>query len=187
MADLRFMMRTVKLSLIFYKGKGTVADKVIRFWTKSRLSHSELETLGGYYCSNDRRTLVFRFAKFEPKSSEWEQCSIVLPIEVARALRIYQSKKCGSWYDWEGIFFSQFFKTGYCAKDRWFCSKTNLDDLQTAVRLMKASNKNGKYDKFIDAYEPFFAHKPQNASPVKLYALAKEVELRLRSYNLLLG
>jgi hypothetical protein len=179
------MMRLISLSLIFYKGKGTAIDKIIRFWTKSPLSHSEIETMDGYYCSNDQKTLVLRLKKIEPQKSEWESCKIVLPIEVARALRIYQSRKCGTKYDWEGILFSQFFKTGYCAKDRWFCSKSNLDDLQTAVKLMKNANRNGRYDKFIDAYEPFFAHKPQNISPARLHLLAKEAEIRLRNYNLL--
>jgi hypothetical protein len=179
------MMQLVKLSLIFYKGKGTAVDKIIRFWTKSPISHSEIETLGGYYCSNDMKTRVLRLKKILPKNEDWEACPIVLPLEIARQLHTYQLKKCGTKYDWEGIFFSQFFKFGYSAKSRWFCSKTNLDDIQTAIKIMKSQNKNGRYEKFIKAYEPFLAHTPQNVSPASLFGIAKECESRLRGYNLL--
>lgn len=178
-------MRLVRLSLIFYKGEGTAVDKIIRFWTKSEVSHSEIETLGGYYCSNDPKTRVMRLAKITPVDDEWEACQIVLPLEIARTVHYYQLGKCGTKYDWEGILFSQFFKFGYSAKKRWFCSKSNLDDLQTAVKLMKSENKYGRYDRFIKAYEPFVSHPAHSVSPAKLRALAKECEKRLRGYNLL--
>ena len=116
-------MQTVRLSLIFYTGKGTVADKLIRFWTKSQISHSEIETVDGYYCSNDPKTRVLRLAKITPVDTDWERCEIILPIEVAVRLRMYQGEKCGSRYDWEGIIFSQFFKFGFSAKKGGFVQK----------------------------------------------------------------
>ncbi len=178
-------MRLVKLSLIFYKGKGTAADKIIRFWTKSPISHSEIETLGGYYCSNDMKTRVLRLKKILPKNDDWEVCRIVLPLEVARRLHAYQLQKCGTKYDWEGIFFSQLFKFGYSAKSRWFCSKSNLDDMQTAIKIMKSENRSGRYDMFLKIYEPFASHTPQSVSPATLHSLAKECEKSLRNHNLL--
>lgn len=178
-------MRLVRLSLIFYKGEGTAVDKIIRFWTKSPISHSEIETLGGYYCSNDPKTRVMRLAKITPKKEEWEECQIVLPLEIARRLHSYQLKKCGTKYDWEGILFSQFFKFGYSAKKRWFCSKSNLDDIQAAIKIMKSENKNGRYDMFLQAYEPFLSHQPHTVSPATLHMIARECERRLRGYNLL--
>lgn len=179
------MIQTVRLSLIFYTGKGTVADKLIRFWTKSPISHSEIETVDGYYCSNDPKTRVLRLAKITPVDTDWERCEIILPIEVAVRLRMYQGEKCGSRYDWEGIIFSQFFKFGFSAKKRWFCSKSNLDDLQTAVRLMKQMNKNGKYDKLLKAYTPIMAIRPSETSPARLFFYAKKCEKELRKQNLL--
>ena len=178
-------MQTVKLSVIFYTGKGTVADKLIRFWTKSRLSHSEIETVDGYYCSNDPKTRVLRLAKITPTKGEWERCEIVLPVEIAARLRLHQEKKCGTGYDWEGIIFSQFFKFGFSAKNRWFCSKSNLDDLQTAVRMMAATNKNGKYDKFLKAYSPVMSIRPSETSPARLFFYVKKCEKELRKQNLL--
>ncbi|MCI4400086.1 MAG: hypothetical protein JHC37_05935 [Campylobacteraceae bacterium] len=178
-------MRLVKLSMVFYKGEGSVVDKMIRFWTKSPLSHSEIETLDGYYCSNDPKTRVMRLAKITPKKEEWEECQIVLPLEIARTLHSYQLGKCGTKYDWEGILFSQFFKLGISAKKRWFCSKSNLDDMQTAIKMMRAQNRDSRYDVFLAAYEPFMRYAPQNVSPAKLHLLACECEKRLRGYNLL--
>ncbi len=179
------MTQLVKLSLIFYKGKGVAADKLIRFWTKSPLSHSEIETIDGYYCSNDPKTRIMRRKKIFLSEEEWEVCFIALPYEVAKHVHSHQLKKCGSKYDWKGIFFSQFFKFGYSAKNKWFCSKSNLDDIQTAVKIMKSENKNGKYDLFLKAYEPITGRTPQSVSPAKLFLLAKECEKRLRGYNLL--
>jgi len=178
-------MRLVKLSMVFYKGEGGMADKIIRFWTKSPISHSEIETLDGYYCSNDPKTRVLRVEKLRIEKGDWEVCLVVLPIEIARSLRSYQLGKCGTKYDWEGILFSQFLKLGISAKKRWFCSKSNLDDMQTAIKMMRAQNRDGRYDPFLAAYEPFMRYAPQNVSPAKLHLLARECEKRLRSYNLL--
>ncbi len=178
-------MQLVRLSLIFYKGKGTAADKIIRFWTKSHISHSEIETIGGYYCSNDMKTRVMRLKKIFPKNDDWEVCHIALPLDIAKRLYAYQLQKCGTKYDWEGIFFSQLFKFGYSAKRRWFCSKSNLDDIQTAIKIMKNENKGGKYDLLLRIYKPFASYTPQSVSPATLYALAKECEKSLRSHNLL--
>jgi len=126
-----------------------------------------------------------RFASIEPRADEWERCFIVLPLEIAKRLHFYQQKKCGSRYDWEGILFSQLFKFGYSAKDRWFCSKSNLDDIQTAVKIMRSENAHSRYDKLLDAYEPILKVAPHTVSPAKLYSLIKECEGRLRGYNLL--
>ena len=142
-------MRLVRLSLIFFKGKGVAADKAIRFWTKSPVSHSEIETIDGYYCSNDPKTRVMRKTKISPCDKEWEICYIVLPYEIAARLHAYQLKKFGSKYEWAGIVLAQFFKFGYSSKKKWFCSKSNIDDIQTAVKWMIAENGNGRYDKLI--------------------------------------
>ena len=76
-------------------------------------------------------------------------------------------------------------KFGFSAKKRWFCSKSNLDDLQTAVKLMRQMNKNGKYDKLLKAYTPIMATRPSETSPARLFFYAKKCEKELRKQNLL--
>uniref|UniRef100_UPI002602F904 hypothetical protein n=1 Tax=uncultured Sulfuricurvum sp. TaxID=430693 RepID=UPI002602F904 len=80
----------------------------------------------------------------------------------------------GSKYAWMGIVFSQVFRLGIHDKKRWFCSKSNADDLLYAYRLMKRIGKS-EYRSFIDELSLIADIPIQNFSPEKLYQTVKKI------------
>ena len=167
---LQFMSTTKSVSIVFYKGRGTLAEKLIRLWTKSPYSHCEFRRSDGLYHSNDRFRFVSRTQLFEINSADWEMCEIILPGEIIDRVERRQLRKNGTSYDWIGIVFSQVFRLGFHDKKRWFCSKSNADDLAYAYRLMQRS-KDKRYDNYLEQLKVFETVSPQNCSPQKLYTL----------------
>lgn len=175
MEDLRFMNTTITVKIIFYKGKGTLADKLIRLWTASPYSHSEFGRSDGLFHSNDRFRFISRTQTIPLDPLEWSICLITLPTEIVKRVENRQLKKNGTQYDWMGIAFSQLFRFGFHNKHKWFCSKSNADDLLYAYKLMKKSH-NPAFNPFLEALNPLSPLKPQNLSPSDLYYVLQKIE-----------
>lgn len=165
-------MNTTTVSIVFYKGPGTLAEKVVRIWTKSLYAHCEFRRSDGLYHSNDRQRFISRSEHIEINPDEWEECSIELPSQIVKRVERRQLRKNGTKYDWSGIVFSQVFPLGMHNKERWFCSKSNADDLAYAYRLMKRS-KNHTFDIYVKRLSTFETIPPQNFSPERLYRAVK--------------
>ncbi len=105
----------------------------------------------------------------EINPEDWEVCEIVLPSEIVERVERRQLRKNGTSYDWMGIVFSQVFRLGLHDKKRWFCSKSNADDLAYAYRLMLRS-KDGRYRFYIKQLRIFGRVSPQYFSPQHLYS-----------------
>ncbi|MCK9374083.1 MAG: hypothetical protein M0P91_12900 [Sulfuricurvum sp.] len=160
------------VSIVFYKGPGTLAEKAIRLWTKSRYAHCEFRRSDGLYHSNDRFRFVSRAEPIRMDSEEWEECPIELPGEIIERVERRQLRKNGTRYDWRGIVFSQILPLGIHNKQRWFCSKSNADDLAYAYRLMKRSRK-ADFEMYVTLLSAFETIPPQNFSPERLYREVK--------------
>lgn len=173
--DLKFMNTTKTVSIVFYKGRGTIAEKLIRLWTKSPYSHCEFHRSDGLYHSNDRFSFISRTENLETNSEDWEICEIMLPAEIIERVERRQLRKNGTSYDWIGIVFSQVFRLGLHDKKRWFCSKSNADDLAYAYRLMKRSGCS-QYRPFIEVLKPISEKRPNNLSPSGLFILVRQME-----------
>lgn len=156
------------VSIVFYKGPGTLAEKVIRIWTKSRYAHCEFRRSDGLCHSNDRFRFVSRAEPIRMDPEDWEECPIELPGEIVDRVERRQLRKVGTQYDWRGIVFSQIFPLGIHNKRRWFCSKSNADDLAYAYRLMKRC-RNSKFELYLELLSAFEKIPPQNFSPAMLY------------------
>jgi len=167
---------TKNVSIVFYKGPGTLAEKLIRMWTNSPYCHCEFRRSDGLYHSNDRFRFISRTQNMELNLNEWEVCNIQLPSEIVERVERRQIRKNGTRYDWIGIVFSQVFRLGIHNKKRWFCSKSNADDLIYAYRLMKRSKKQ-EYLSFVDKLSIFSQIPVQNFSPEKLYQVVKTIAL----------
>ncbi|MGE4471262.1 MAG: hypothetical protein AB7D20_00585, partial [Sulfuricurvum sp.] len=76
------MSTTKNVSIVFYKGTGTLAEKLIRMWTKSPFSHCEFRRSDGLYHSNDRFRFISRTQEMHLDQSDWEICDIFLPSEI---------------------------------------------------------------------------------------------------------
>lgn len=161
---------TKTVSIVFYKGRGTLAEKLIRLWTKSPYSHCEFRRSDGLCHSNDRYRLVSRLERLEIDSGDWEVCELELPSEIIDRVERRQLRKNGTQYDWIGIVFSQVFRLGLHDKKRWFCSKSNADDLIYAYRLMERLNDQ-RYEPFLEQLYGLSTASAQNFSPHALYTL----------------
>jgi hypothetical protein len=175
MEDLRFMNTTKTINLLFYKGPGNFRDQLVRLWTQSPYSHSEFGRSDGFYHSNDRFSLLSRLESFEISPNDWEICQIILPAQIVDRLERRQIKKNGTKYDWIGIVFSQVFRLGLHDSKRWFCSKSNADDLRYAYKLMKRSRKSC-FEPYVAAIQPIQKFKPNELSPFDLFTIVREIE-----------
>jgi hypothetical protein len=175
MEGLKFMNTTKTVSIVFYKGSGNFRDKLIRLWTKSPYSHSEFGRSDGLYHSNDRFRLVSRAEMIDVDSNDWEICKLILPSEVIERVEKRQLKKNGTSYDWIGIIFSQVFRLGIHDSRRWFCSKSNADDLHYAYKLMQRAKKS-TYEPYVRALHPIQKFKSNELSPSDLFAIVREIE-----------
>lgn len=169
------MNTTKTVSLIFYKGSGTLRDKLIRLWTLSPYSHSEFGRSDGLFHSNDRFHFVSRTQAIEIDPSEWSICSLELPSEIVNRVERRQLRKNGTRYDWMGIAFSQVFRFGFHSKHRWFCSKSNADDLHYAYALMQRS-RNLAFEPFLRVLEPIRQYESHTLAPRDLFELANTME-----------
>ncbi|MBN2870522.1 MAG: hypothetical protein JXK04_06150, partial [Campylobacterales bacterium] len=169
------MNTTKTVSIVFYRGEGTLAEKLIRLWTQSPYSHCEFGRSDGLYHSNDRFRFVSRTQRIELDPEEWEMCEISLPCEILERVERRQLRKNGTGYDWMGILFSQVFRLGLHSPKRWFCSKSNADDLLYAYRLMKRHGA-GRYDAFLEVLEPISCCRPCDLSPRDLFRIMRRME-----------
>jgi hypothetical protein len=108
----------MKARLAFYKGKGTIVDKAIRWWTGSNYSHVEL-VINGLWYSTSPRDLCVRCKNIIPDSDHWD----FVEVNISRGFPHFFRTTKGHKYDWLGIFFSQFFAFNIEDKKRWFCSE----------------------------------------------------------------
>jgi hypothetical protein len=133
-------------TLAFYKGKGLFGDKLIRWWTKSDYSHTELVINGQSYSASERKGEKGARVKsivFNP--DHWD--FVEIEADTDYALKVFTKHK-GKGYDWLGILFSQILPLNLDHPSRVFCSELNAAMLG------------------LD--------KPASYSPEKLYQWAKE-------------
>ncbi|NOQ32451.1 MAG: hypothetical protein GQ570_15185 [Helicobacteraceae bacterium] len=122
------------INIFFYKGKGDITDKLIRWWTKSEYSHVEL-AIGDLFYSTSPRDLKVRSKRITPKFESWDYVTINVTNEQLEDIKLFYKETSNCKYDWLGIFFSQFIKVGVHHKDRWFCSEWVTASLKRAKIL----------------------------------------------------
>lgn len=107
--------------LAAYKGKGTLFNRLIRLWTRSKYSHCELVMPDGRWLSASGRDGGVRAKRIELDLEHWD----LFPLPWASAFLINTLFKHhrGKGYDWLGIFFSQLLPMAIDSKRRMFCSE----------------------------------------------------------------
>lgn len=164
------MSTTKTISILFYKGEGTIFETLIRWWTKSPYCHSEFLRSDGSCHSNDRFTQLSRIARFEITLDDWDKHDIELPCEIVDRVEQRQLAKVGSAYDWRGIVFNQFLPFGWHTREKWFCSKSNADDLLYAYNLMRRTH-DPMYAHYLEILKPLSHYHPHELSPSDLFKL----------------
>lgn len=148
------------VTLAFYKGKGNLIDKIIRFWTKSKYSHVEIIINDVWVSSNPKVGVTVN--SLRPLTNKWDYIDVKVPKNekyLQTVLKFIELQK-GKKYDLIGAIFGAGLNIDFEHKDKWFCS-----ELVAAILLLFR-------EKYILQHlkEDIF-----NVSPKELYDIYKDV------------
>lgn len=110
------------MTLAFYKGQGDLFDKMIRLWTRSPYSHTEIIIDGRWYSSSPRDGRV-RGRVIVPTPGHWDFAEVTMTESDTQKVLSFLRSQIGKRYDWLGIFLSQIVPLGIQNPTRWFCSE----------------------------------------------------------------
>lgn len=120
-----FIPEKDQLVFAFYKGRGNLVDRIIRWGTRSIYSHVELIFPDGQWfsTSTDEFDMKVRFAYKSPILSDWEFVIITVGEIAGLRARLMANQLVGRSYDWVGILFSKIFNRNIHDKDRYSCDE----------------------------------------------------------------
>jgi len=116
----------VKITIAFYKGKGSILNKVVRWWTKSRYSHAELILPDGVTwigISPVMRSKIESKKKLLVETWNWEYIDITVNNDQVATILEFFDETRGQGYDWVGMLLSQFLPCKIKHRARWYCSE----------------------------------------------------------------
>jgi len=108
------------MKIAFYKGKGSTFNKLIKWWTRSEITHVELIVDGMWYSSSHTDGGV-RGKVITPNLDHWEIYELNNVDEAYAKEVISSAMGCG--YDWTGIIGSQILPFGIQWPWHYFCSE----------------------------------------------------------------
>lgn len=107
--------------LALYKGRGTLFNRLVRLWTRSKYSHCELVLADGRWLSASAMDGGVRAKHIELNLEHWDL--IPLPwADYRQIARVFRAS-AGQGYDFFGLFGSQLLPVGLHSRHRWFCSE----------------------------------------------------------------
>ena len=109
-----------------YKGKGTLINKIVRWWTKSQYSHAELilddkQTWIGISPFIKSQVTDRKNVEYNPE--KWDFYKIPVTEEQYNAILDFYDINKGATYDWIGMLLSQFLSFRIKQKYKWYCSE----------------------------------------------------------------
>jgi hypothetical protein len=107
--------------LALYKGNGTLFNRLIRLWTRSKYSHCEIVMPDGRWLSASDMDGGVRAKIITLNLEHWDL--IPLPWASPNLIWDLYDRHHGKGYDWAGIFFSQLLASGVHSRRRMFCSE----------------------------------------------------------------
>ena len=113
----------------FYKGKGTIFDRLIRWWCDGKYSHCELVIPNDTWFSADANTNRVRYTTFSPNPNNWDYVEFDTTEREEMIIRAWADSKIGKGYDYLGLAgFVLPFNTQN--PNRYFCSEVCIEALQ---------------------------------------------------------
>ena len=111
----------------FFRGKGTIVDRLICFWMRGEYSHCECILAdngdGTYLCASSVPGIGVRIASIELPPSDWD--IIEGPGDVAAA-HVWFLDRVGKAYDYIGLLGFIFRPVTIDARDKYWCSEACL-------------------------------------------------------------
>jgi hypothetical protein len=141
------------MKLAFYKGKGNLIDKIIRWRTKSVYSHVEIVFNGikpSLWFSSSPRDGGVRFREIKPDPEHWDY------IELGRGTTdAYLAAKAieRKGYDYVGAIFGAGLKTHIENPKRYFCCEAVAYALKDVIKLTAVSSPAELYNEAKKAVE----------------------------------
>lgn len=116
----------MKIQIAFYKGKGNILNKIVRWWTNSIYSHAELvfpESNTWMGITPLLKSKLNAVERKEHNTIEWDFIDIeISESQYNNIMEFYEDTK-GQGYDWVGMLLSQFLPCKIKHKHRWYCSE----------------------------------------------------------------
>ena len=116
----------MKIWIAFYKGKGNIINKIVRWWTKSPYSHSELilkDAQTWLSISPFIKASVSSTTKLIYEPLDWDFIEIEVTEKQHDTIEQFYDLTKGCGYDWIGMVLSQFLPFNIKQKSRWYCSE----------------------------------------------------------------
>lgn len=111
------------MRIAFYKGRGTVLDRAIRWWQRGTYSHVEAVLVdngdGTFECASSVPWTGVRIASIPLPHDEWDVLEIAADVDTVRG---WFQAHAGAGYDWLGVFGFVMRPVG-TEPGRYFCSE----------------------------------------------------------------
>ena len=110
------------IRIAFYRGRGNAIDSIVRVWTQSIYSHTEIVIDDIWYGASPRDGGVVR-RRVSPKKENWDYIDIECSDVEKTAVIEFLEEQIGKRYDYLGIFTAQIIGVNADDKKKWFCSE----------------------------------------------------------------
>lgn len=141
------------MKIAFYKGKGQILDKVIKWFTGGNFSHVEILFKDGICFSSSTRDkgIGCRFKQIDMDDGKWGIIDVEVPDESEEAVRDWCTTQLACKYDFIGIigFAITPFRNSMQSDKRWYCSEIVAEGLRRG---------NTKYDNIPKRINPSMLH-----------------------------
>jgi len=116
----------MKIQVAFYRGEGDMVNKLVRWWTKSPYSHSELimpDGLTWIGISPFKNSKLCARINRHHNEKEWDFVELSVDKEQIQMIQEFYNSTKNCEYDWVGMIFSQFLPFHIKRKGKWYCSE----------------------------------------------------------------
>lgn len=138
----------VKITILSYKSRkyATVFDWLIRLWTVSKYSHSEIIIGTSRYASIPNKG-VCKINKNIVDSEAWDKQEFTVTKEQADKAKEFIKAQLGKKYDWKAIFLTFIFPFKSHTSNKWFCSElvaATINTMGMSLRFNRPSRVHPK-------------------------------------------
>ena len=116
----------MEIKVAFYKGRGDLFNKIVRWWTKSPYSHAELILPDGVTWIrigpfSSSKLSAIKKEKWEPQN--WDFVTLKVTEEQVATIKEFFERTKGCRYDWWGMILSHFLPFRIKQRGKWYCSE----------------------------------------------------------------
>jgi len=116
----------MEIKVAFYKGGGDLFNKIVRWWTKSPYSHTELILPDGVTWIrigpfSSSKLCAIKKEKWDPKN--WDFVTLKVTQPQLDTIKEFFERTQGCKYDWWGMVLSHLIPFKIKQRGKWYCSE----------------------------------------------------------------